>query len=157
MSNLANGRVNLKLNNFVLVQKRFSSLYSNFILNLYIAYELITWPRNPANNFALKNCLFSTIKLVSNAIKSKFTQNGPGIAFDGDGFWSLGNNSAINVVIFGVDNSSSFHTDNRKNNVLVTGEGPTQGISDSTGSAGKNLVLTLVEKIQIFAEFLLQW
>ena len=42
MSNLANGRVDLKFNNSVLVQKRFSSLYSNFILNLYIAYELNT-------------------------------------------------------------------------------------------------------------------
>ena len=42
MSNLANGRVDLKFINSVLVQKRFSSLYSNFILNLYIAYELNT-------------------------------------------------------------------------------------------------------------------
>ena len=56
MSNLANDRVNLKFNNSVLVQKRFSSLYSNFILNLYIVYELKTWPRNPADKFTLKNC-----------------------------------------------------------------------------------------------------
>ena len=56
MSNLANGRVNLKINNSVLVQKRFSSLYSNFILNLYIVYELSTWLRSLANNDTLKNC-----------------------------------------------------------------------------------------------------
>ena len=56
MSNLANGRVNLKISNSVLVQKRFSSLYSNFILNLYIVYELSTWLRSPANNDTLKNC-----------------------------------------------------------------------------------------------------
>ena len=54
MSNLANGRVNLKLNNSLLIQKSFSALYSNFILNLYIVYELNTWPRNPTNNFTLK-------------------------------------------------------------------------------------------------------
>ena len=36
MYNLANGRVNLKFNNFVLVQKSISSLRSNFILNLHI-------------------------------------------------------------------------------------------------------------------------
>ena len=42
MSNLANGRVNLKFNNTFLVQKRFSSMYSNFILCLYIVYELNT-------------------------------------------------------------------------------------------------------------------
>ena len=57
MSNLANGRVNLKFNNSVLVQKGFSSLFSNFILNLYIVYEINTWLRNPVNNFTLKNCL----------------------------------------------------------------------------------------------------
>ena len=56
MSNLANGRVNLKVNNAVLVQKSFSSLYSNFILNLYIVYKLSTWLRSPANNYTLKNC-----------------------------------------------------------------------------------------------------
>ena len=56
MSNLANGRVNLKLKN-CFSWKSFSSLYYNFILNLYIVYELSPWPRNPVNNFTLKNYL----------------------------------------------------------------------------------------------------
>ena len=68
-----------------------------------------------------------------------------------EGSWSFGNDFARNVVIFSVDNSSSSHTDNRKNNFLVLGEGPTQGINDSTGSAEKNLVLILVKQIQNFA------
>ena len=76
MSNLANARLNLKFNNSVLVQICFSSLYSNFILNLYIAYELNTWSRNPINNFTLRNRLFVTIKLVRNAIKCKFVYDG---------------------------------------------------------------------------------
>ena len=42
MCNLAHGRVILKFNNSVLVQKKFRSLYSNFLLNLYILYELNT-------------------------------------------------------------------------------------------------------------------
>ena len=50
MSNLGNGKVVLKFNNSVLVQKNFSSMYSNFILNLYILCELNTWPYNPTNN-----------------------------------------------------------------------------------------------------------
>ena len=50
MSNLANEKVILKSKNSVLVQKFFSSIYSNFISNLYIAYELNTWPHNPTNN-----------------------------------------------------------------------------------------------------------
>ena len=39
MSNLANGTVNLKFNNSVLVRKSFSSLYSNFLLNMFIVYN----------------------------------------------------------------------------------------------------------------------
>ena len=50
MSNLGNNKVILKFNNSVLVQKSFSSMYSNFILNLYILCELNTWPYNPTNN-----------------------------------------------------------------------------------------------------------
>ena len=71
MSNLTNGTVTLKFNNSVLVQKHFSTLYSNFILNLYIVYELNTWSRNRTNNFILKNCLFGTVKLKRNADKNK--------------------------------------------------------------------------------------
>ena len=36
-----------------------------------------------------------------------------------------------------MDNSSSSHTDNRKNNILVLGEGRIQDINDSTGAAEK--------------------
>ena len=101
MSNLAYGRVNSKYKNVLLVQKGFSSsLYSNFILNLYIVYELNHWPRNPANNFTPKNCLFGTDKLVRNTIKSKFTCNAQEIAFDGEDSWSFVNDIARNVVIF---------------------------------------------------------
>ena len=133
MSNLANGRVNVKFNNSVLVQINFSSLYSNFILSLYIVYQLNNCPRNPTNNFHLKNCLFGTLKLVRNAIKSKFTYNGRGIAFEG--LRSFGTDFASNVVIFGVDNSSSSHTNNKSYNFLVLGEEPTAGINGSIGAA----------------------
>ena len=43
----------------------------------------------------------------------------------------------MNIVIFGVDNSSPSNTDNQKNSFLLLGEGPTQGINDSTGAAEK--------------------
>ena len=44
-----------------------------------------------------------------------------------------------NVVIFGVDNRSSSHTDNRKNIFLVLGEGPLEGINDRVGAAEKEI------------------
>ena len=53
------------------------------------------------------------------------------IAFDSAGSWSFDNDSARNFVIVGVDNSSSSHSDNRKNDFLVQGEGPTFGINGS--------------------------
>ena len=49
MSNLATCGVILKFNNSVYVQKEFSLLYSKFILNFDIAYDLNNWPRNPGN------------------------------------------------------------------------------------------------------------
>ena len=69
MTSLANGRVSLEFNNSVLVQKYFSSLYSNFSLNLYIVHELNDWSRNPTNSFTLNNCLFGTVKLTRNSDK----------------------------------------------------------------------------------------
>ena len=41
-----------------------------------------------------------------------------------------------NVNIFSVDNSSSAHTDNRKTNILVCGEGATDKLDDTTITAG---------------------
>ena len=52
---------------------------------------------------------------------------GYGLKFDGAGSWNFGNDFARNVVIFDIDDSSSSHTDERENNFLVLGEGPTYG------------------------------
>ena len=60
-----------------------------------------------------------------------------GIAFDGGGLWSFSNDFAGNVVIFYVDNNSSSHADNRKNNFLVLAEGPTYDINGNFGAAEK--------------------
>ena len=82
MSNLAKGRVRIKCNSSVLVQNIFSFLYSNSIFNLYLVSELNNCPHNTANYITLKNCLFSTVKLIRNVIKCKFVYNGRGKAFD---------------------------------------------------------------------------
>ena len=61
---------------------------------------------NLTDSFPLKNCLSGTVKLIRNAIKSKFTYNDGGIVFDGEGSWSFSNDIPTNVIIFGVDNTS---------------------------------------------------
>ena len=50
-----------------------------------------------------------------------------------------------------VDNTSSFHANNRKNNFFVLCKGTTDDINDGTGAAQKNLVLTLVKQRQNFS------
>ena len=59
--------------------------------------------------------------------------------FGGAGSWSFDNDTARNVLIFGVDNRSSSYVENRKNNFLVLGEGPTFRINGSFGSPEKNV------------------
>ena len=92
-----------------------------------------------------KNGLFGTVKLVRNAIESKFTYNGRQIAFDGQVSWSFNYGIARNVIIFCVDNTSSSHTNNRKNNFLVLAEGQTDDINDSTGAAEKRISINFIE------------
>ena len=50
---------------------------------------------------------------------------------------------AKNVIIFGVDMRSSLHGDNKKKDVLILGEGPTQGLDDTTLTAEKSIELIL--------------
>ena len=88
-------------------------------------------------NFALKNYLFGASNIVKHNDKDKCVYSGCVIAFDGKVAWSLDNDSARNVIIFGVDNSSLSHTDNQKNDFLVLGEGPIFGINGSFGSPEK--------------------
>ena len=40
-----------------------------------------------------------------------------------------------NVIIFGADMSSSVHIDNRKKDISILGEVPTQGLNDTTFTA----------------------
>ena len=47
--------------------------------------------------------------------KEKWIYSGYGLAFGGKSECSFGNDYARNVIIFGVDNSSSSHADNIKN------------------------------------------
>ena len=59
------------------------------------------------------------------------------IGFDRHGGFSFpGTSLGRNVIVFGVDLSSSTKIDNRKKYILILGMGPTQGVKH-TMSAGK--------------------
>ena len=88
--------------------------YLTKIVNVYIAYDLDAWPKVMLRNFTLKKCFFAATNTVKDIDKEKFVYGRYGIAFDGKGEWRHGNDYARNVIDFGVDNSSSSHTDNPK-------------------------------------------
>ena len=73
----------------------------------YIVHKLDAWPKILLRNFILKYCLFGVTNIVKNIDKENYLQSGYRIAFDGKGEWSFGNDYAGNVIIIGVDNSSS--------------------------------------------------
>ena len=93
--------------------------------------------KNPTNDFKFKNRLFWATSLVRSSNKEKNVYSGYGITFYDAGFWSFDNDTAINVVIFGVDNSSSSLAENGKNSLLVLIEGPIFRINGSFGSPEK--------------------
>ena len=76
--------------------------------------------------------MFGATNIVKHNFKENWVYSSSVIAFDEKGEWNF--DFAENVIIFGDDNSSSSHADNRKTNFLVLGEGPTYGINGSFGT-----------------------
>ena len=92
--------------------------------------------KNSAQKVYIKKLFVCNIVKDNDKAKHVYSRNG--ITFDGKGKWSSGNDFARNVTIFEVDNSSTSHTDNFKNDFLVLGEGDTFGIKGNFGAPKKN-------------------
>ena len=118
------------------------------IVNIYIVYE-ITSEYKDINYPTLENCLFGSAKLTKNADIDKYGYSGYSIGFDRETSFSIGNEIGKNVIIFGVDMSSSTKIDNRKKDILILGKGPTQGL-EHTLSAEKMYSINFTKKIQNF-------
>ena len=88
-------------------------------VNIYIVYELGASSSNDSDP-TLKNCLFGAVTLTKNADIEKYGYSGYGIGFDRRSSFSFpGGGFGQNVLIFGVDMSSSGHIDNKKKDILV--------------------------------------
>ena len=69
----------------------------------------------------------------------KYGYSGYGIGFNRRSSFSFPSvGFSQNILIFGVDMSSSAHIDNKKKDILVLGKGPTQGL-EHTFTAEKNV------------------
>ena len=102
------------------------------VINLYIFYTLGPQLRNLNTDFTSGNCL----KLIKNADLDKYKYTGYGIGFNSRSQSSFTDESyGKNVIIFGADMSSSVHVDNKWKDILILGEGPTQGLDDTTLTA----------------------
>ena len=91
------------------------------MVNVYIVYE-ISKNINISDYPTLENCLFGAVKLTKNADIDKYGYSGYGIGFDRHGSFSFpGTGLGRNVIIFGVDMSSSRKIDNRRKDILILG------------------------------------
>ena len=99
------------------------------VVNIYIVYELNKIADIGDNLPTLKNALFGAVMLTKNADIDKYGYSGYRTGFDRrSSFPFPGGGFGQNVIIFGVDMSSSAHIDNKKKDILVLGKGPTQGL-----------------------------
>ena len=87
-----------------------------------------------------------TVKITKNAVVSKYKYFGYDIGLDGRGsFLHSGGSFGNNVIIFGVDMSSTVHVDDKKKG-LILGGGPTQGLSGTTITPENLLILLRLER-----------
>ena len=102
------------------------------VINLYISYMLSPWLRYLNTDFILDNCLFESVKLTKNADPDKCKYSGHSTVFDSCSEFSFTTwSTGTNVIIFGTDMGSSVHIDHKGKDILILGEGPTQGLDDT--------------------------
>ena len=114
---------NCLINNIIPIFKK--------VINLDITPILNPWLRNLKTDLTLKNRLFGFEKLTKNADQDKSNYSGYGIGFDSHSEFSFTDES-MGKFVFGADMSSSVHIDNKNKDLWILGEGPTQGLDDST-------------------------
>ena len=99
--------------------------------------------------------MFGAAKLTNNADIDKYKFSGYGIGFDARGSFLFPNSSfGQNVIILRVDMSSYAHTNNKKKNILILGEGLTQVLEDATLTAEKMYSINFTASRKKFYLFL---
>ena len=122
-----------------------NDVINNGVINNYVVYKLDPISSTRNTDYTIQNALFGAMKVTKNTDSSKNNYTGNGLCFDEGGEFGhtvkQGNfnrtANAKNVIIFGVDKSSSIHATNRANNIYVMGKNFIQGINDTTIYAEK--------------------
>ena len=85
--------------------------------------------------------------MTRNCDNNKYGYTGYGIGFDTKtSFSSSSGGFGENVIIFGVDMSSSVHVDNNKKDILILGNGSTQGLEHTLTAEKKYSINFTVTK-----------
>ena len=111
--NYYGNKVRIKFTGSCLKQPKISYTHEK-VVNTYIVYELGASTSHD-NDPTLKICLFGAVTLAKNANVDKYKNSGYGIGFDRRSSFSFPSSGFVqNLLIFGVDMSSSAHIDNKK-------------------------------------------
>ena len=141
LSELKNdGRMHVYLQSNHFQQNNVITPNNNNVINIYVVYKLDPISSTRNTDYTIQNALFGAMKITKNTDSSKNNYAGYGLCFDEGGEFDhtvrQGNFdrtiNAKNVIIFGVDMSSSIHATNRANNIYVMGKDFIQRINDTT-------------------------
>ena len=106
-------KARVKFNWDCLKQKKITFNHGK-IGNIYIVYEIERRSVNISSYPTLENWLFGAVKLTKHADVDLYQYSRYGIGSDRKGSYSIGDEVGRNVIIFGVDMSSSPHVDDKK-------------------------------------------
>ena len=93
----------------------------------------------------LKKNFFGAVKLIKNADIDNYKYSGYRNGFDRRGIFSFPTGKFGYNLIFGLEMSSSIHVDNKKKDISILGEVPTQGLDDVTLTAKKSYSINFTE------------
>ena len=154
-SNRYGRKIRLKLNKSCLTQSNTLAYDYGHTVNVYIVYKLGASTSND-DDPTIKNCLFGAVTLTKNADIEKYKYSGYRIGFDRRGSFSFpGGGFGQNVIIFGVDMSSSIYIDNKGKDILILGIGPTQGVENTLTPEKMYSINFTVTKKKDFVKFAL--
>ena len=122
-------KIKIKFNGNCLKQDKITFNHGKTV-NIYIVYEInknyliSSYP-------TLGRCLFGAVKLTKHIDIDEYKNSRYDIGFDRKRNFSVGNGFCRNCITFGAVMSSSVHVDNKKEDILILGEGHAPG-SDGT-------------------------
>ena len=112
-------KVRVKCNGDCLKQGKITFNHGK-IVNIY-SVNISSYPTR-------ENCLFGAVNVKKHVDIDLHNCSVRGIGFERKTFFSVGDEVGKNVIIFGVDMSSSPHIDNRKKYILILDKDLTQGL-----------------------------